>query len=142
MSAWVSVAGIYNYRPDIFDDVELPTTADLVNDKVEYLPNIINPSKEDLVNNILFELGELELLYADPDFLKNMISLWAKLEKGNWVAMWETILYKYNPIWNKDGEILETREVERSGSSGRAVRPYNTQLFQGPGFFGGVPAGL
>ena len=116
MGAWISVVGIYNHRPDIFDGLELPTVADIQNDKVEFIDHIEELDREALIKNILFELGELELLYADPDFLKEMISLWCKVEKGNWLSLWETMLYKYNPIWNKDGEIIESRDLEMDGT--------------------------
>lgn len=116
MNAWISVAGIFNHRPDIFDELTLPVKADIVNDKIEYIDNIEELDRETLINNILFELGELELLYADPDFLKSMIGVWARLEKGNWLSLWETMLYKYNPIWNKDGEIIESRDLEKGGT--------------------------
>lgn len=118
MSAWAGIAAIYNYKPDIFDGVSLPTIDELRSrDKVEYIDDIQPLSRDTLIDNIIFELAELELLYPDPDFLKNMIELWCRVERENWLSMWETMLYKYNPIWNKDGEIIEDRSASREGSA-------------------------
>jgi len=117
MSAWVSITGIYNYRPDIFDGLMLPQVSDINNDKIEYIENIQPLDKDLLIKTILMDLAELGLVYADPDQLKLMIDIWSSLERPNWLALWETILYKYNPIWNKDGEIREERGLERGGTS-------------------------
>lgn len=115
MSAWISILGLYNVYPDIFDDLILPRPEDVANDRIEYIDPIEPLDKDLLINHILMELAELGLVYSDPVVLRHMIGIWSRVEKSNWLGLWETLLYKYNPIWNKDGTIVEDRGVERRG---------------------------
>lgn len=137
--AWLSILGLYKYDQTIFDGLTLPTTADLP-DLAPYLDDIIDLDKTTLVKKLLFDLAELPLVYTDPATMKDMIEVWSDSREYNWLMTWETMLYKYNPIWNKDGVITETRNSSRnrsgtkemdgtvtdSGSNGN-TRTYNTQ---------------
>lgn len=90
----LSILGMYNYRPDIFDDFHLP-------DGVE---------KDILEPELLSELAELELLYTDADVLKSLIDAWSARRLYAWTKLYATTQFEYNPIWNKDGIITETEE--------------------------------
>ena len=113
--ALLSIVAVYNDRADIFDELTLPTTEDL-NSVAELIDNPEELDKDTLVENILFELGELSLVYSEPDTLKAMIKIWSAINKRPWTQLWETLLYKYNPIWNKDGTYVEERELTTSGT--------------------------
>lgn len=115
MRTWLSIIGLYNYRDDIFDLLELPDPSEIAGDM--YVDDISPLRREDLINMLLFELGELGLVYTDPDMIKAMIGIWSRTERDIWLDLWKTKLYKYNPIWNKDGTIRERRDIERAGSS-------------------------
>lgn len=115
MSAWLSITGLYAYKNDIFDLMELPTVDDL-HDRDGLIDPIVPIDREDLIDNILFELAELGLVYADGDLMKYQIGLWSRINKRMWADLWETILYKYNPIWNKDGKVTEERERTGTGT--------------------------
>lgn len=115
MSAWLSITGLYAYQDDIFDLMQLPTVEDL-HDRDRLIDPIEPIDREDLIDNILFELAELGLVYADGDMLKYQIGLWSRINKRIWADLWETLLYKYNPIWNKDGKVTEERERTGSGT--------------------------
>lgn len=117
MSAWISILGLFNHYPDLFDDMQLPQVADIANDKIEYIDHITPLDRDLLISNIMLELGELGLVYTDPTILRHMIGIWSRIEKSNWLALWETLLYKYNPIWNKDGDIFEERDIQREGET-------------------------
>lgn len=137
--AWLSILGLYNYDNTIFDGLTLPTTSDLPG-LAEYMDDIIDLDKDTLVKKLLFDLAELPLVYTDPATMKSMIEVWSDSREYNWVMTWETMLYKYNPIWNKDGTFTETRNshkntsstsemdgtVTDSGSNGN-TRTFNTQ---------------
>lgn len=131
--AWLSILGIYNYDNTIFEDLTIPTAADLP-DLAEYVDDIIDLDKDVLVQKILFDLAELPMVYTDPATVKQMIGVWSASREYNWIMLWETMLYKYNPIWNKDGTITETssgtREMDGTvtdaGTNGN-TRTYNTQ---------------
>ena len=72
--ALLSIVAVYNDRADIFDELTLPTTEDL-NSVAELIDNPEELDKDTLVENILFELGELSLVYSEPDTLKAMIKI-------------------------------------------------------------------
>lgn len=109
-----SIVAIYHYDPDIFADMALPAVSDL-NSTAELISPIEPLDKDLLIGNILSELGELSLVYTDPDVLRKMIEIWSKINKRQWTQLWETLLYKYNPIWNKDGKYTETRDLDTTG---------------------------
>lgn len=115
MNAWLSVAGMYGYRDDIFDLMQIPAVADL-KDRDRLIDDIQPIDRMDLIYNILYELGELPLVYVDAPFLKLQIGLWSRINFKNWTDLWETCLYKYNPIWNKDGKVMEQRERTGTGT--------------------------
>lgn len=111
MSAvWTPLIAIYNQDPSLLDGLHVPTAAELPAD-IEYIDPIPELSDADLRNELLFELGELQPVYSDPKVLKQMVELWSRISHSNFVLLWQTALYKYNPIWNKDGTYTETREL-------------------------------
>ena len=73
------------------------------------------------INNMLAELAEMQIIYTQPDFFKFAVNNWALKEKDIWQRLYDTVFYKYNPIWNKDGTIkdtgLETRNLANSTST-------------------------
>lgn len=65
------------------------------------------------INNMLAELAEMQIIYTQPDFFKFAVTNWALKEKDIWQRLYDTVFYKYNPIWNKDGTIKDTGTTER-----------------------------
>lgn len=113
MRPWASVIGIYNYDNTIFDDLKLPLKAELRQDLT--LLSTSELDKSLLIGKILMDLGELGLVYPEPETLKGLIEIWSKVNHDNWLSLWETLLYKYNPIWNKDGTYTENRALNVTG---------------------------
>ena len=116
--ASVSILGMYSYDPTIFDGLVLPDQMD----------------KDVLVNNILMNFAELEVLYPDPDFMKNAIGQWSMMRYQSWEKM-QTVLYaNYDPFINikRDEErtITETRNLAGSGESTGKVSAWNDTDFQ------------
>ena len=56
-TAKLTLRGLYNYDSSIFDSMVLPMGID----------------KDIAINNILFRASDFEVLYADPDFLKDAL---------------------------------------------------------------------
>ena len=106
--AILSILGLYNYDSHVFDDFVIPTAADITGD-AEKITNPFVPDKQTLINYICMEYAELSLVYADADTMKKMIGVWSAVNNPVWKALYNTLLYKYNPIWNKDSDVLETR---------------------------------
>ena len=82
----ISLIGLYDYDPTIFDRLTLPEGYD----------------KPTFINNLLLEHGEKCVLYTDPDFMKNAIGMWS----GKWALelsrIYEALTAEYNPIYNYD----------------------------------------
>lgn len=128
---WLSLTGLYNYDSTILDNLQLPTAADYAAFAADYPDMIVSdpfvPDKTALVNYMLFALAELPLVYSDPAFIKQMIGYWSAVKAPVFKQIYRTLLYKYNPIWNKDGKITEERDVNfenngRSSDSGTVGR--------------------
>jgi len=113
--AILPLIALYNYESTLFDELTLPAVSDLDED-LPYIDNVQALSKEDLITELLGEIGELTPVYTDPAVLRPMIGTWSRIWKPVWVKLWQTQLLKYNPIWNKDGSYTEDRTGSNSGS--------------------------
>ena len=91
MAAKLSALGLYRWNPKLFDQMVLPEG--LV--------------KEEVIHAILEETAELEILYSDPDYLEESIGHWSAARLQSWEKMQAAITAEYNPIWNKDGTIID-----------------------------------
>lgn len=127
MAITIPLMSVYQFNNDLLSGLHVPTEADLP--PGEYISPIPALSDEDLRNTILIELGELEPIYTDPDFLQSMITLWNATERQTWIRLWATTLYKYNPIWNKDGKVTETRAFQLTGTTSGSDTSNNTRTF-------------
>lgn len=105
----LSINALYNWDDTIFDSLTLPAVEDLPEDDPLFIEDPQPLDKSVLIGNILAELGEMSLVYSDPDTFKKMIEIWSAMNAGTWLELWKTLLYKYNPIWNKDGTYTETK---------------------------------
>lgn len=116
--SWISITGLYNYDPTIFNDMYLPEDMD----------------KDVTVGNILLECAELEVLLPDPDVMKQAITFWSRAQAAVWDKLWESTQFEYNPIWNKDGVIsqTETRNLKATldGTDTDKRSAYNASSFQ------------
>lgn len=90
----LSVLGLYNYRPDIFDKFHVPEGVD----------------KDILEPELLAEVAELESLYTDPDILKDLIGAWSNRRLYAWTKLYNTTTLEYDPIYNKDAYYEETEK--------------------------------
>jgi len=82
----MSVWGLYQSDPTIFDGLQVPNGVD----------------KENVKDNILLESETLEVLYSNPTFLKAAITVWSTERLSIWQRLYETTQYEYNPIENYD----------------------------------------
>lgn len=85
----ISILGLYTADNTIFDNFKIPSSI----------------NKEMLVNNILMECAEFEILYTNPDFMKNAIEQWSKKEIFKWNQI-NDALKTINPL--NDIDIVET----------------------------------
>lgn len=107
--AMLSIMGMYHYDNTVLDGLlfNLPRTSYVPQDVSLYItPKELD--KDLLRDNLLFELAEMPLVYTDPEILRYMITSWAGKKKWVWQNLYNTLWYKYNPIWNKDGTVTIT----------------------------------
>ena len=107
----LSVLGLIEEDPDLFEDMSIP---------------------EDLDSGALFwqlvmELGELEVIYPDPAFMKVAVGSWSAMMLPKWERIYAVMTAEYNPIWNKDGNFYEKEKL--SNTAGTKVSAFNSSTF-------------
>lgn len=116
--AVMSLLGLYNYNDSLLDGVleNLPNKNGIPSDYPDSYRTDIIIDPTTVVENLLLDCSEFEILYADFNALKRIIKIWSAKEKPVWQKMYNTVCYKYNPIWNKDGKITWTESETGTGS--------------------------
>lgn len=115
MNAKLTVAGMAAWRSatneSIFDLMVLPTPpidSGAIGLQAGQLRAAWIINKDDLIDFIALHTMGLSLAVPDFDWLRNAIGTWSKAHIHEWQRVFDTLFYKYNPIWNKDGEITES----------------------------------
>ena len=106
----LSILGLYEYDPTIFDGLTLPTAADIT-DEADKVSDPFVPDKAAFIKYLCWQLAEVSVVYASAPAIKAMITLWSEVRLPVWKAIYNTLLNKYNPIWNKDGKIVEDHDL-------------------------------
>ena len=107
---FLSIYGLYLFDPTLFDLFVVPVGVD----------------KDTLVDNLVIECAELEVLYPDAKFMKLALGSWSKKELPAWSKLYNTTNLVYNPIWNKDGKIVEEFEETRGLKSSSTTTADNS----------------
>lgn len=106
--ATLTINALYAFDPTIFDGFRVPGINDLDPD-VEVRRNAPIISRETAIEKIILDTLGLSLVYPSADDMKRAIKTWTEANYSIWVSLYQTICFKYNPIWNKDGKTVETR---------------------------------
>lgn len=114
--ALLSIRGLYLLNKHLFDGLTVPQLSD-IHTSAELIDDPPQIDKDALVKLLIFRLAELEVVYADPDLMQMMIEIWSLTRFFEWTKLYESMLYSYNPIWNKDGSFTETRNLNRSDTA-------------------------
>ena len=85
-SATMTLIGLYNYDEDIFHDLVLPDGID----------------KDLFIKSLLLKAGEFEVLYPDPDFMRQAIAVWGSKWFRTFARWLEGTAATWNPIHNYD----------------------------------------
>lgn len=91
MGATLSFLGLYQADPQLFDSLAVPAGVD----------------KSLLVDNFLLDSAELEVIYPDPEFMKNALGIYSQRQVKVWESLAKAFELEYNPIWNVDADIKE-----------------------------------
>lgn len=115
MDTLLSIITMFRYDPTLFDDMVIPEELD----------------KELLTDNIMLELGELELLFNDPSMMKFAIGRWSSKELKKWKDLYATTVLDYNPIENynrtDDFTDSETRDLATGNTQTRNLIGSNNE---------------
>lgn len=111
--ALLSILTLYHHDNTVFDRLQLPTGPTAIT-SVSYI-DLFTPDHDTLIAGILMECAELEILFPDPDEMRDMIYYWSARRLPIWQRLLDSCLLKYNPIWNVDGDV----QTDRSGQDGR-----------------------
>ena len=129
-SARLSLWGLYRFNNTLFDDMILPDAFD-------------TDTKEILIDNLLLECAELEILYADWDFLKSAIAAWSAKEIVTWERLYQAMIVEYNPIENynrtESTNIQNRGAMTHSGTDSITGSGYDTDV--GTGYNSDVGSG-
>lgn len=123
--AEMSIVGLYAYNQDLFKDLTLPEGID----------------KDMVINEILIRCAELEVLYSDPIFMQFIIGHWSKVNYDVFQKMNNTTKLVYNPIWNKDGVIIEEGTTTGTNDDIASVKGFNSNTWAEAGRTEGSAAG-
>lgn len=108
----LSIRGLYYWDNSIFDNFSLPEDV----------------SAETVCSLILAECGELETLYPDPDYFKNILKYWSESKLPAWnkikEALWDT---DYDPTLNYSKKTIHSGND--SSTSTDSVKGYNETNF-------------
>ena len=110
MNSYISILGLYQYDQTLFDDLMLPDGVD----------------KHLVIDEILLRCADLELIYPDWNFMKYAIEHWSKVKAYSFQKMYDTTQLNYNPIWNKDGTVIEEAESKNDGTNINSVKGFNS----------------
>jgi len=114
--AQLTLSGMVNYVPDLFDDMALPTPpidAAAIGLQADQLRAAWTIDKTELVNYICLKTTGMSLAFPDAEFMRKAIKTWSSIHVHEWQRLFDTLFFKYNPLWNKDGSYRETgRDVE------------------------------
>lgn len=122
----LSIMGMYDYDPSIFDGMNIPTYTD-----EDGVVHVIN--KNTVIDNICLNCAELEVVYSSPETMKLAISVWSAANQESWRKLMETQFIKYNPIWNVDAYEKETYgrgytdELSYGGTDTRTLNTTDTR---------------
>lgn len=85
-SSRMTLIGMYNWDDTIFSELLLPTGID----------------KDLFINSLLLQGGEFEVLYPDPNFMKNAIKIWGMKWFRTFAEWFKGTQAEWNPIYNYD----------------------------------------
>lgn len=110
----ISILGLYNWNPTLFDDMVMPSYTD--KEGVEFILD-----RDTMIDSILIELGGLETLFPDAEKMKEIIGIWSRRREPSWSRMYRVLIEDYDPFVNikrdEKREIIQDRDLKGTYSS-------------------------
>lgn len=116
--ATLSIRALYRYDQDLFADM--------------YLPQGV--TRRTLVNRIVADFAELEVIYPDPDVMKDAIKYWSVSQAPRWDRMALVLNEEYDPFINIKRDEVRTittdRDLESTADGQTGVSAWNSDDFE------------
>ena len=96
--------------PTLFDELVLPEppiNPGAIGLEVGQLRAAWTIDKPDLIDFLCLKTIGMCLAYPDAEFMRKAIGTWSRSHIHEWQRLFDTLFYKYNPLWNKDGKTAE-----------------------------------
>lgn len=124
--AEITFSALYRYRDDLFDLFELPhpPTASEMGVEEAQIAALWTIDKDDFIARLCFETMSFSVAFPDADFLKAMLGAFSRTELPRWQKAFNTLFYKYNPLYNKDAVHTGTTSGSENGNQA-TQRTYN-----------------
>lgn len=100
---------IYDLYPGIMDGLALPEGVD----------------RDMVIGELLAQLGELDVIYQNPDRLQAAVHTWSYSMKYKWDKMYHTTIVEYDPLINRDYNREETASGQSTVNGDSKVAGYN-----------------
>lgn len=104
----ISIISLYNWDNTIFDGLIAVLPQTVTDPEISVIPEPLDA--DTLIGNIMFSVGELSIIYNNPETLKFYIGLWAKKNKLIWQKLFDTLYYNYDPLFAKVREYKLSRD--------------------------------
>lgn len=86
MSMLIGITSLLTLNPDLFSEMSIPDGVD----------------KELVIDNIVLECAELEVLFADAEFMQKAIGRWSKSMVDTWAILVSTFNTTKSEMWDED----------------------------------------
>lgn len=96
----LSIVGMLQWDPDLFQDMPIPETV----------------NRNTLKNNIILECAELQLIWSDPGFMRQAINAWGAANLPVWEEIERILAIHYDPQYNKDVYEEGTDTTNKTGT--------------------------
>ena len=103
-TAKITLIGFNNYYENLWDLLMVPSGID----------------KQLLINSILMKGGEFEVLYSNPEFMKNLIGVWSNKWMHTMERWVKALSINYDPLENYDRREEWLDENKRIGKTDRS----------------------
>lgn len=124
---YISLIGLYIANPDLFNALVLPTyTTEHEEDDGNGNMIIVTETHyyvdpDTFKNNLLMECAELEVLYADADFMQYAIGQWSNMRLHSWEKYGRVLYEDYDPFINIRRHEVRTISQDRDLATGLTV---------------------
>lgn len=103
-TAKITLIGFNNYYENLWDLLMVPSGI----------------NKQELINSILMKGGEFEVLYSNPEFMKNMIGVWSSKWMHTMERWVKALSINYDPLENYDRREEWLDDNKRNSSTNRS----------------------